>query len=162
MYLQKIFWITVMKKTNYNLKRTPSLEARRYDLKRNPGLKIRNVLSVVKLNKNIGEILLSSVQHKTSNTWITKAIQHLVLVETYIVTFKHTVINLCRYPQLHIVAVKNILSSRCNLYLAYIVASDNMFRPKFAAYIVASVCKTLVVYLSRLYHERERGYHNSN
>lgn len=53
-----------MKKTNYNLKRTPSLEARRYDLKRNPGLKIKNVLSVVKLNKNIGEILLSLVQHK--------------------------------------------------------------------------------------------------
>ena len=161
MYLQKIFWITVMKKTNYNLKRTPSLEARRYDLKRNPGLKIRNVLSVVKLNKNIGEILLSLVQHKTSYTWITKATQHLVLVETYIVTFKHTVINLCRYPQLHNVAIKNILSSRCNLYLAYIVVSDNVFRPKFAAYIVTSVCKTLVVYLSRLYHERERGYHNS-
>ena len=56
-----------MKKTNYNLKRTPSLEARRYDLKRKPGLKIRNVLSVVVLNKKIGEILLSLVQHKKKN-----------------------------------------------------------------------------------------------
>ena len=44
-----------MKKTNYNLKRTPSLEARRYDLKRKPGLKIKKVLFVEKLKKKMEE-----------------------------------------------------------------------------------------------------------
>ena len=49
MYLQTNFWITVMKKTSYDLERTPS----RYDLERSPGLAFANGHGVeIQFSKN--------------------------------------------------------------------------------------------------------------
>ena len=43
MYLQTNFWITVMKKTSYDLERNPSIEASRYDLERSPDVYVAPV-----------------------------------------------------------------------------------------------------------------------